>query len=211
MNEHTIIYHTTALSGPLKRKRTESAQEEPRDADDHLDRHTRRRLCRQVRFDDQATQIFTTYSSEEYDRGGIFSFPVLYKVNPSILQQQQSTTSSPPKLSLDTQFQSSSCANSTNNNEKQSPQTPLEESPTTPPPPGHLHHHHHLPSSSNNSTSNNTSKRPKLTINTNLTDGPSFLTRLSTTHHHHHQLNEDRNDYLVPLSAYSSPSFLPFF
>ncbi|CAO3588857.1 unnamed protein product [Absidia cylindrospora] len=193
MSDHTIIYHTTTLSGPSKRKRTESIQEEPHDADDHHhDHHNRRRLCRQVRFDDQATQIFTTYSSEEYDRGGIFSFPVLYKVNPSILQQQQSTTSSPPKLSLDTQFQSSSSCN-----EKQSPQTPLEESPTTPPPPGH-----HLTSNSN------TTKRPKLTINTNLTDGPSFLTRLSTTHRH---LNEDRNDYLVPLSAYSSPSFLPFF
>lgn len=192
-DDHTTTTTDTLLSRPLKRKRIDDP---PLPYVDDDQKQSQKR--RQVRFDDQATQIITTYSSEEYDRGGIFSFPVLYKVNPAILQQPPII--SPPKLSLDTHFSSSSSSSSSSlPNEKQSPQTPLEESPTTPPPPHH------------------SKQRPKLTINTtNLTDhdGPAFLTRLSTSHHHHHHhpSGEDKaNDYLVPLSAYSPRSFLPFF
>ncbi|ORE02174.1 hypothetical protein BCV72DRAFT_235152 [Rhizopus microsporus var. microsporus] len=57
-----------------------------------------RKLC--VTFNSEIT-LLETYSSEEYDRSGIFSSPILYKLNPSRLPQLSLTISQCPALTSD--------------------------------------------------------------------------------------------------------------
>ncbi|CAO3628100.1 unnamed protein product [Cunninghamella blakesleeana] len=125
----------------------------------------KRQQSYRVRFNDIPIEHIT-YSSDEYDRGGIFSFSVLYKINPTVLQQ---SSTQQPKLKLNT-----SSLNQDDSSSSPSPQTP-----------------------SDNELS--PIKKPKLTINTNLMNGPLFLTQLTTFNQH----QDDDNDFLVPMSAYS--------
>ncbi|KAI7865858.1 hypothetical protein BDF14DRAFT_1820679 [Spinellus fusiger] len=135
-------------------------------------------------------EIILTYSAEEYDRGGIFSFPVLYKLNPSVLMPTSPRPVQKPKLSLaipESYIDSEESASSSNSND----------------------------SSSNDNVENadchgflGRKQRPKLKVDTTVCTGPRFFTDLSTNHIrskiHVEDSMEDiyHNEYLVPMSAH---------
>ncbi|KAI8878138.1 hypothetical protein K501DRAFT_196534 [Backusella circina FSU 941] len=115
-----------------------------------------------------------TYSSDEYDRSGIFSTPVLYKVNPSLNK---------PSLSLnivqqpELEFEETSSAES-------SPDTPSD----------------HFPIIQHTPTPKKKKLRPILSVDTSVCADPLFFTGLSTNYAKRNDFPTD-NDYLVPISA----------
>ncbi|KAI8145163.1 hypothetical protein BJV82DRAFT_512188 [Fennellomyces sp. T-0311] len=105
-----------------------------------------------VRFDLEH-KIMLTYSPDEYDRGGLFDNPVLYKLNPN----------AKPKLSVDIPpFILSDDGQDSANSTEPSPDTPGDND--FPPP------------------MLGRSNRPKLSVDTSICAGPLFFTKLSTNH-----------------------------
>ncbi|KAI8990119.1 hypothetical protein BDB01DRAFT_780099 [Pilobolus umbonatus] len=120
--------------------------------------------------------LMDTYSAEEYDRSGIYSTPILYKVNPSIKPQltltiQPATINTLPELDLE-DISSADL----------SPDTP------------------------DNYNSlfefKKKKKRPILSVDTSICTDPLFFTKLSTNYT---RLNSSTtpidHDYLIPITA----------
>ncbi|KAL0073014.1 hypothetical protein J3Q64DRAFT_1760644 [Phycomyces blakesleeanus] len=146
-----------------------------------------------VQFDMQLDIVYT-YSATDYDRGGILPFPVLYKLNPSVLSPTQHRPVQKPKLSLaipaaediycDSEEDSASSTGSLSS----------------------------VGSVDSFTSSPRRQLRPKLKVDTSICAGPLFFTDLSTNHVRHKVLAEEQDsntnqniylsDYLVPMSAH---------
>ncbi|KAI9016322.1 hypothetical protein CLU79DRAFT_764460 [Phycomyces nitens] len=154
-----------------------------------IDDRPKSSIQKSVQFD-MNLDIVYTYSATDYDRGGILQFPVLYKLNPSVLSPHNRPVQK-PKLSLaipdtycDSEEESASSTGSLSSIGS---------------------------ADSFSSFSPKKQLRPKLKVDTTICSGPLFFTDLSTNHVRHkvHSEGEDTNnnniylsDYLVPMSAH---------
>ncbi|CEP10555.1 hypothetical protein [Parasitella parasitica] len=141
----------------------------------------RKRTMKSVQFVEKVT-VLETYSSDEYDRSDMFSAPVFYKLNPTIL---------PPQLSLNID----NVPNLVRDSVDEGCISSAENSPNTPP----------FTATSKNiadhyfQQENKKKKRPILSINTTICADPLFFTGLSTNYKNEKSTAND--DFLVPVSA----------
>lgn len=179
-----------------------------------------------VRFANEDEVIYT-HASKDYDRGGIYAFPILYKLNPAVLLSSGSCpdnhtqespspprtpSSSPPLPPSSTKeispasesilipsFSSDEDADSVTSS-VDLPLTPAPAPPLESPPPL-------LPAEQQHQKKKQ--PRPKLSIDTSVcSQGPLFLTKLSTNHVRTRTWDDDDSksestisDYLVPMTA----------
>ncbi|ORZ03999.1 hypothetical protein BCR43DRAFT_70214 [Syncephalastrum racemosum] len=178
-----------------------------------------------VRFASE-TEVIYTHAPKDYDRGGIFAFPILYKLNPAVLlspnscpdgrpQEDPSSLSTPsssptlsPSMAQDLPpVSTSSLTASFSSDEDADSVTSSVDLPLTPAPPP-------LPGSppppaQQQQQPKKKQSRPKLSIDTSVcSQGPLFLTKLSTNHVRTRTWDDDSgggestiSDYLVPMTA----------
>ncbi|KAI8641280.1 hypothetical protein BD408DRAFT_418479 [Parasitella parasitica] len=142
----------------------------------------RKRTMKSVKFAEKVT-VLETYSSDEYDRSDMFSAPVLYKLNPTIL---------PPRLSLNID----NVPNLASDSMDEGCISSAENSPNTPPSTAtskNIADHYFQQENKKNK------KRPILSINTTMCADPLFFTGLSTNYKNEKTTAND--DFLVPVSA----------
>lgn len=133
--------------------------------------------------------VLETYSSDEYDRSDIFSTPILYKINPSIVrstpQLSLNINSCPPNLIRDEEEGSGGEISS------------AEVSPNTPPSNiSSAVNEYFMPSSKKKKR-----QRPVLSVNTTMCADPLFFTKLSTNYKNELSTPDTSNDFLVPISS----------
>lgn len=150
----------------------------------------RKRIMKSVQFSLEVV-VLETYSSEEYDRSDIFSTPILYKINPSIVrstpQLSLNINSCPPNLIRDEEEGSGGEISS------------AEVSPNTPPSNiSSAVNEYFMPSSPSKKKKR---QRPVLSVNTTMCADPLFFTKLSTNYKNEISTPDTSNDFLVPISS----------